>query len=461
MTRTELLAVVDDRPMTYFQVTVVALCCLINMLDGFDILAIAFTGARIAAEMQFDARVQGFIYAAGPLGMALGAFVISPLADIIGRRRQIILSVSVISFGMIATFFVRNPTELFILRLLTGIGIGSMLASLNTVVAEFSNRRRRNLSLSVMHLGYGIGAGFGGILTVYLLAAFSGLDVAAWRYVFLVGGAMTLLTLPFILFLLPESMEFVVSKRPANALQQVNRLLARLGHAPIDRLPEATAPARKTGSGLVEFRNNVAALFADRRLAVSSTSLYVITFFYSVTLYFMLSWTTQVLLDFGLAESNAIFASSLLTVFGALGGVTLGHFSDSLGLRRLSIFFVSAGAASLTVFGTAEVWAPAIGIGSGSMTALLLLLATVTGFLVVGFLTGYLATGARVYPAKIRSTGLGVAVGVGRIGAAVGPAAAGLMLAANWSRPTLFVIFSLPLVICLIAYMQIRGYDGE
>ena len=196
-------------------------------------------------------------------------------------------------------------------------------------------------------------------------------------------------------------------------------------------------------------------------MAVSSVSLYVITFFYSMTLYFVLSWSTQVLLDYGLAESNAIYAASLFTVFGALGGVTLGHFSDTLGLRRLSLFFVSAGAASLAIFGTAEVWAPAIGIESGSMTALMLSLATVTGFLVVGFLTGYLATGARVYPAKVRSTGLGVAVGVGRIGSAVGPIVAGLMLAANFSRPTLFIAFTLPLLICLIAYMQIRGYDGE
>ena len=461
MTRAELLAVVDDRPMTHFQVMVVALCCLINMLDGFDILAIAFTGARIRAEMQFDESIQGLIYGAGPLGMALGAFLISPLADIVGRRRQILFSVSVISFGMLATFFVRNPTELFILRLLTGIGIGSMLASLNTVVAEFSNRRRRNLSLSIMHLGYGIGAGFGGILTVYLLGAFSGLEVTAWRYVFLVGGSMTLLTVPLILRLLPESMEFVLARRPDGALQQVNRLLARLGHPPIDHLPEASVPAPKTRSPVAEFWQNTAALFASRRLAVSSASLYVITFCYSMTLYFVLSWSTQVLLDYGLAESNAIFAASLFSIFGALGGVTLGHFSDTLGLRRLSILFVSAGAASLTIFGTAEVWAPAIGIGSGSMTALLLSLATVTGFLVVGFLTGYLATGARVYPARVRSTGLGVAVGIGRIGSAVGPIAAGLMLAANFSRPTLFVAFTLPLLICLVAYIQIRGYDGE
>ena len=448
--------------MTRFQVFVVGLCCVINMLDGFDVLAIAFTGARIREEMGFDASVQGFLYGAGPLGMALGAFLISPLGDIIGRRKQVLLSMTVISLGMMVTYWARNPNELFVLRLLTGVGIGSMLASLNTVVAEFSNKRRRNFSLSIMHLGYGIGAGFGGIVTVYLLATFSGFDQPAWRYVFLVGGGMTFLMIPLVYLYLPESLEFILSKRPAAALKKINKLLQRLGQPPIDSLPDLdkTQTARKQ-SPLSTLTQNAASLFSDRQLGISTVSLWLITFNLSMVLYFVLSWSTQVLLDYGLAERNAIYAASLFSVVGAIGGLTLGNLSDKYGLRRLSMLFISAGAVSLATFGTAEVWAPAIGLPDGAMTLLLLTLIAITGFFVVGFVTAYFATGTRIYRASFRNTGLGVAVGVGRIGSAVGPVLAGLLIAAQWTRPALFLAFSVPLVVCLIAYTQIRGFEGE
>lgn len=457
MTQSELRSLIDDQPMRPFQIAAIALCCVINMLDGFDILAIAFTGARIKAELGFDESTQGFVYGAGPLGMAVGAFLLAPLADIIGRRNQVLVSLVAISFGMATTFFITNSAQLIVLRLFTGIGIGSLIASLNTIVAEYSSVKRRNFSISIMHLGYGVGAGFGGLLTIYLLGAFSGFEASAWRYIFLVGGLCTAAMIPLVLLLLPESIDFLLARKPNGAIEKVNRVLERLGEAPLTVLPESNATKPTQEGSVSALSYNIRQLFAARELARSTLSLWVIAFCFSMVLYFLLSWSTQVLIDQGLEEAYAIYAAALFALSGAVGGLALGYFADRFGLQKVTLAFVTTGSIMLPVFGLAELWGPAAGISSATMTPLMLVLISITGFFVVSFFTGYMATAAQLYPTAIRNTGLGMTVGVGRIGSAVGPVYAGLLLGAGWERPALFLAFTLPLVIALIAYARIRG----
>src|SRR6185295_13812578 len=125
--------------------------------------------------------------------------------------------------GMFLATTVRSPVELSIWRLLTGLGIGGMLAAINAVSAEFSNTRRRDLSVSLMSIGYPIGAVVAGLLSQQLLVNHD------WRSVFYIGAVATTILIPLVFFLVPESVHWLAQKQPSGALEQINKTLGRVG----------------------------------------------------------------------------------------------------------------------------------------------------------------------------------------------------------------------------------------
>lgn len=152
-----LQAQLDARPLSSLQWRVIGLCWLVNALDGFDLLAISFAAPAIAAAWQLDPQILGLVFSSGLLGMTVGSLVLGPAADRIGRRRMIILATSVLGASTLATAAASGVMQLVILRACTGVAIGALLPSLNTLVAEYAPDRRRNLAISFMHLGYPVG----------------------------------------------------------------------------------------------------------------------------------------------------------------------------------------------------------------------------------------------------------------------------------------------------------------
>ena len=205
-------AVIREGDMTGFQVIVVTPCIVICALDGFDVLVVAFTAAAIAREFSLDPTGLGILFSAGLAGMGFGALLIGPLGDTLGRRSTVLLCLAILCTGMLLSSMARTVAELAAMRLIAGLGIGGVLANINIVVAEYSSNRWRSLAISLLSLGYPIGAALGGAFSVYLISAHG------WRSVYVFGGLCALVLIPAAAAYMPESLDYLIARRPARGL---------------------------------------------------------------------------------------------------------------------------------------------------------------------------------------------------------------------------------------------------
>lgn len=402
---------------------------VINMLDGFDILVIVFTGPKIAAEWGLEPSQLGILFSSGLAGMVIGSLVIAPFADRIGRRKIVLLCLTIMSCGMFLSSWSHNLAELVSLRVITGLGIGGMLASLNTVVNEYSSGNQKGFAVSLFSIGYPIGATIGGFVTIYLMGEFG------WRSVFIFGGAIGLLMIPVVYALMPESIEFLLIKRSPDALRKINLLRQRMGDPELEQLPEALArPKNSVG---------LRGLFSP---ALMRSTLMICACYFGVmmTFYFILNWTPKVFVDLGMSINTGISAMLILNISGMAGGLFVGWLS-----RRWDIRLVSFAATSL--FFICVICFSLI----PANLLLLVLISALTGFVMSGVMTTLYATVPMIYPAEVRATGTGVAISVGRLGATLGPAVAGGLMAFGWDRPLYYFCLALPLLIAAVLIRRI------
>lgn len=424
MQQSELVNAVNQGKITSMQIGVIAICWIINMLDGFDVLAIAYTAPTITEEWQLASGQLGVVLSAGLIGMALGALFIAPLADRFGRKKVILYSLTLIGLAMLATAMANSIGSLIVARIITGLGVGGLLASLNTMVAEYSPDSRRNLAISFLQSGYPIGALAGGLIAAPLIPLFG------WEMVFIVGGVASLLMVVVVLMFLPESLHYLTARRPENALQQVNRILTKLKHSAVSALPEVEGEAPPPA---------VKEIFSP--LLKSSTLLLWASFFMSMlTLYFLLLWTPQIIVNAGLPKEQGILVGATLNGGGLVGMLLLGHFSERFGLHRLIVLFFLFGAVTMVAFALVQV-----------SVFLLLLLAFLLGFFTVGGMIGLYSVAAGLYPTTLRTTGLGWGIGIGRIGAIMGPNVAGVLMDMGWEQADYFLLLTLPLLFAMLS----------
>jgi len=428
-------AAIREGDMTPFQVIVVAICILICALDGFDVLVVAFTAAAIARDFNLSPTDLGILFSAGLAGMGLGALFIGPLGDKLGRRTTVLLCLGILFVGMTVAAGARNVTELPFMRLFTGLGIGGGLANVNIVVAEYASNRWRNLSISLMSLGYPIGATLGGAFSVYLISAYG------WRSVYLFGGLVALLLVPAVVAFMPESIDYLMARRPANALAKVNRVLGRMGRPEIATL---LAPTRSE-----EAPNT--SLFAIFRppYAMRTAAVCLAYFCVMMTCYFLLSWTPKVLTELGLSISGGISGSMLMNLGGVIGCLLFGFWARAIGTRRLAAAFMVGLFATATVFG----FVPAT-------PAALLTTTLAIGFCLYASINAMYAVVPPVFPATVRTTGTGLAMSVGRLGAVTGPALAGVLMSAGWDRPAYCAALAAPMLLAAVSLTWVRGFEA-
>jgi len=420
---------IDAAPMTRLQYAIVGLCFVLNMLDGMDVLVIAFAAPALAAEWAIEPAALGVVFAAGTFGMVSGAMGLAPIADRIGRRSLILASIALIGTGVLLTAAAQSVTQLMLLRFASGAGIGALLASTATVASEYSPERKRNFIVTFVLSGYTIGAFLSGLVAARLIPAYG------WEAMFVLAGCLTLATLPVAWRLLPESLDFLVRVRPRGALPRANRILSRMELPPLGSLPAVEG---------VESAANVALLLESRRRA--STLLVWLAFFMSFgTLYFLLSWIPKLASETGLGLDLAIYAGAVFNL-GAFFGICLqGWLSLTFGLKRTIAVFMAGAALLMAVFGTvATPW-------------LVLVMFGLIGFTVQGGFVGLYAVAARLYPAELRNTGIGWAIGLGRFGAVVGPIAGGLLIAGGLGLTENFIVFAVPMLLAGLFTLMIRG----
>jgi benzoate transport len=412
-------------PMTRMQILAVATTVALTGLDGFDVLSISFASPGISREWGIDRAALGVVLSMELLGMAIGSILLGGVADRLGRRRTLLGCLVLMTLGMAMVSGVGGLTALCIWRVITGLGIGGMLASNNAVAAEFSNVRRRDLSVSLMAIGYPLGAIIGGSIAAHLLKS------GNWRVVFEFGAASTAMFLPIVFWCVPESVGWLCQTQPPGALARINRSLARLGYAPIEALPARVARTSR-GTLIDIFRPG---------LALTTTLITMTYFLHITTFYFIIKWVPKIVVDMGFAASAAAGVLVWANVGGAAGGAVLGLLTQRVGLKALTVALLICSTFTVALFGH----------GQADLAGLSLICA-LTGFCTNGGVVGIYAVLARAFPTELRATGTGFAVGVGRGGAVVAPIIAGLLFNAGIGLQLVAIIMaagSLAAAVCL------------
>lgn len=404
---------IDAQPVGGFQFRLLLTCAAVLFLDGFDTQAIGYVAPALAKEWGLTKAALGPVFSAGLFGLMIGALIFGPLADRIGRRKIIIFSTLAFGIGTLATAFVQDVNALLAIRFLTGLGLGGAMPNAIAMTSEFNPRRRRATMVMIMFCGFSVGAALGGFLAAALIPHFG------WRSVFVVGGLAPLLLVPVLALRLPESVRFLALTGRAN--ERVAQLL-RLINPKVAFAPETQFVVHEPALAGIP----VLHLFAAGRTLVTLL-LWVVFFMSLLDLYFLSNWLPTVLNDLGASVSEAAVIGSTLQVGGVVGAFALGSIIDRFSFRALALVYLIA------VFAVGA-------IGQlGHSVVLVSLAIFVAGFCVVGGQIAANALAAAFYPTSVRSTGVGWALGVGRVGSIVGPLVGGVLLSLKWSTASVFI----------------------
>ncbi len=417
---------IDDGPVVPLMWLVVLLGFLLNLADGIDVVAMSVTAPSVAAEWGLERGALGPLFSAALFGMAIGAAGLAPLSDKMGRRTLLVAAMFLVGLSMLAVSWIASSASVTLfamLRFISGLGIGVIFGCAPALASEFMPSRYRSLAVSMVVMGYPVGAVLAGPIANALIPGFG------WTAVFTAGGILTLLIGAVTWTLLPESPEFLAGRaghRPERH-NEVNRLLARLERdAVTDLSPDVIRPSSTPVAQI---------LTAERRLR--TLVLWAIYFMGFLIMYFMLSWIPTLFVDAGYTRSQGIEA---LTGFnlGAIPGIlVLAVLTTRLPLvPLLSLFFLSAGGVLVYV-----------GLTEPSALKSLMTLMFVGGVFLHGGFTCLYALATQAYPSDVRAAGVGWAAGLGRTGAIASPLLAAALISAGWGMYSLFLSFALPLVI--------------
>lgn len=412
-----------------FQFTLVALCFLIVAIDGFDTAAIGFIAPALRAEWQLAPAQLAPLFGAGLFGLMIGAFVFGPLADKIGRKQALVMTVLFFGLTSLASAWAGSVTELTVLRFLTGMGLGGAMPNAITLTSEFCPDKRRSFLTTLMFCGFTLGSALGGLAAAQLVAGYG------WSSVLLLGGIAPLVLVPVLLLALPESVRFLVLKNaPA---ERIAGILNKI--APEADLRDVHFVGIKRPAG-----SPVGQLFQPG--LVAGTLLLWLTFFMSLLVFYLLSsWLPTVISNAGMTLKDASLMTMMLQTGGTVGALVIGASMDRVDPHK--VLGVAYAAAALFI------------AAIGSATASPWLLATAVfgaGFCLAGAQVGVNALAAGYYPTANRATGVAWANAVGRSGSVLGSMVGGTILASGLGLPVAFVIVGVPAVFAGL-FMVVKG----
>ena len=416
---------------TRIQLLIIGLCSMINILDGFDVMAIAFTAPQISSEWNLSPEILGVVFSAGFLGMALGAIFLGPLSDRYGRRRTVLACMVLVIISMLLTATADSTTTLIPYRFLTGLAIGTMLPSLTSMTSEFSTDANKNFNISIVQSTYAIGATLGGVISGLLIVEYG------WRFIFVGGAVLNMITLVFVFLLLPESLEFLLNKRPKGGLARANKIISRLGGEELQEWPPLAESSTQSSPGFKGLMEN--------DMMKWTLLLWLCSFMSLFGVYFLMSWIPKIIFDAGFPIEKAIWVGVCINAGGLLGILWLGYQSGKKGLRPMIVTFLATAGVLMMIFGSLDA-----GI------AVLMISAAALGFFSQGGFIGLYSAAARLYGTHNRATGIGWCIGIGRFGAIVGPAVGGVFIGLELQQSTYFIILAIPFFIgaCAMFFLK-------
>ena len=422
--RLDMQEFLDRQPFHSFHLRLGVLCALAVLMDGFDAQAMGFVAPSLLEQWHISRVALSPILSSGLVGMLAGALLLGPLGDRLGRKRLLVFCTLWFGILSLLTARVNSVEPMLWLRLMTGFGLGGAMPNATALTSEYMPRRLRATGVMLMFFGFSMGAAIGGFVAAGLISRYG------WQAVFVVGGLLPLATAAALIVALPESIRFLLLK--GGQEQRLAGLLRKVApHAPA-AASYARIEERKAGFP-------VSQLFTERR-AGTTLLLWVIFFMSLLDLYFLNSWLPTVIHDAGVPLGQAIIITALFQVGGAAAAIVLGRVVD----RQMSygvLAWVYAGAA-VCVF--------LIGLVSGTV-AVETAAVFAAGFCVIGGQTCSNSLAAESYPTLLRSTGVGWALGIGRIGSIVGPVLGGLLLSFDWGMRRVFLAAAAPALIASLA----------
>ena len=416
-----LARIVDVKPFGAFQLGVLMLCLLSQMIDGFDNQASAFVAPALAGHWHVARGALGAVFSAGAFGTLVGALALGPLGDLIGRKTLIVVSLVLAGLLMAATGSVTSVGQLTMIRFLTGLPLGALVPGTVVIANEWSPARSRTATVTIMACGFALGAVLGGLLSSVLLPKFG------WPSVFYAGSAGSILIAAAVMFGMPESLRYLslrpIAKRQARIAAILRRFEPTLDPATIDAGRPAAAPITASGGNLVS------GLFAQGRGPMTLV-LWATYFMNMLVLNFMTFWLPTLLAGTGLTAAAAVRTSTLFQLGGIAGVVLMGASVVRFGSLRIIMAALLLSAAAVALVGSLG--------GDGRNAAI-----AAAGFCIIGVQASLSALAATLYPTAVRSTGASWAMGVGRIGSTIGPLVGGLLVGRNWSLPLMFASIAL------------------
>jgi AAHS family 4-hydroxybenzoate transporter-like MFS transporter len=412
--------ILDSQKLSYLQLSTILICFLMNMLDGMDVMVISYVAPHISSAWSISPQSLGIVFSAGLLGMSIGAMFLAPFADKIGRKTMILICGLLMGISVFSTILANSVEALIFFRVISGLGIGGMLASTATLTAEYAPKQKKDFWVSFVISGYPIGAVLSGMVAAKIIPLYG------WQTMFQIAGITTLVTLPVTLFFLSESLDFLLKTQPKNALSRANSILSKMTLPTLTSLPNINNESK--------IKISVTSLLKPET-KTATIRLWIAIFMAFASLYFLTTWIPKLALATGLSVELAIYAGTIFNLGAFLGIVSQGYLSSKFGLKKTICGFLVVTAFLMLIFG----------FFSGSVMTLILF--GLIGFGIQGGFVGLYSVAARIYPTEIRTTGVGWAVGAGRIGAIVGPILGGVLIGLGLSMSINFIVFAVPTLI--------------
>jgi MFS transporter, AAHS family, 4-hydroxybenzoate transporter len=403
---------VDDSPLASGQIMIIVICALVAVVDGFDTQSIGLVAPAIAAAWHVEPSRFGLVFGAGLFGSLIGALLLGTCADRFGRRPALLVAVTLFAATTLMTPLASSLPVLAIIRLVTGVGLGGALPNIISLTSEYAPAKLRGTLVALMFCGFPLGAVVGGVAAAGIIPTFG------WEAVFYVGAAIPALLLPIIWTVLPESVRFLAMRQNRAGIEQV---LARMRWpAQWDGALDSRPP---------ETRSPIASLFASGK-ALGTLLLWTTLFLSLLLTYFLVNWMPIIARQNGIGMTAAVLAVAALNLGAIVGCLAIGRLCDRYGQPTVVIGCAfGLGALAITSIGVCEHWAAA------------LLAATfLAGVCSIGAQMCTIALCASFYETSLRVTGVGWAIGIGRIGSIVGPVLGGVLIAAGMTAVPLFIL---------------------
>ncbi|MEG2636723.1 MAG: MFS transporter [Acinetobacter sp.] len=429
--------VVDEAKFTPFHWSVLIWCLLIIIFDGYDLVIYGVALPLLMQEWGLSAVQAGLLASTALFGMMFGAMSFGTLSDKLGRKKTIMICVAIFSGFTFLGAFASNPIEFGILRFLAGLGIGGVMPNVVALMTEYAPKRIRSTLVAVMFSGYAIGGMTSALLGAWLVTDYG------WKIMFYIAG-LPLLCLPLIWKFLPESLMFLTKKGDTQKVAEIVKKISP---------QQAITPETEfvLNEPTVGDEAPLKALFQQGR--TTSTVMFWVAFFMCLLMVYALgSWLPKLMIQAGYSLGASMIFLFALNIGGMVGAIGGGALADRFHLKPVLTTMFTVGAIALIL------------LGFNSPQMVLYGLIAIAGAATIGSQILLYTFVAQFYPTAVRSTGMGWASGIGRIGAIVGPVLTGALLTFELPHQMNFLVIAIPGVIAALAVFMVNlkvSVDGE